>query len=116
MLIHIFVTTEFIPLSALKRFFKDTIIYGIAAVLPRVINFLLVRLHTDSLTTSEYSENTDFYIWAGLCAVLLTFGMETAFFRFYNKVEKKDTLISTAFVSMLIGVAAFLTVTIIFFD
>ena len=103
-------------MSALKRFFKDTIIYGIAAVLPRVINFLLVKLHTDALPANEYAQNTDFYIWAGLCAVLLTFGMETAFFRFYNKVEKKNTLISTAFVTMLIGVAAFLCITIIFFD
>jgi O-antigen/teichoic acid export membrane protein len=103
-------------LSALKRFFKDIIIYGIAAVLPRVINFLLVRIHTDALPASEYAQNTDFYIWAGLCAVLLTFGMETAFFRFYNKVAEKDTLIATAFVTMLIGVAAFLSITIIFFD
>lgn len=103
-------------MSALKTFFKDTIIYGIAAVLPRVINFLLLPVHTDALPANEYAQNTDFYIWAGLCAVLLTFGMETAFFRFYNKVEKKDALISTAFFSMLIGVAAFLTILIVFFD
>lgn len=103
-------------MSALKRFFKDTIIYGIAAVLPRVINFLLVRVHTDALPANEYAQNTDFYIWAGLCAVLLTFGMETAFFRFYSKVEKKDALVSTTFASILIGVGLFLTSTIIFFD
>lgn len=103
-------------MNALKKFFKDTIIYGIAAVLPRVINFLLVRIHTDALPANNYAENTDFYIWAALCAVLLTFGMETAFFRFYSKIEKKDALVSTAFITMLISVAVFLTVLIVFFD
>lgn len=116
MLILIFVTTESIYLSTLKRFFKDTIIYGIAAVLPRVINFLLVKVHTDALDPAVFSTNTYFYIWTALFAVLLTFGMETAFFRFYNKEEKKDTLVSTAFITMLFTVAIFLVILTVFFD
>jgi len=94
-------------LSTLKRFFKDTIIYGIAAVLPRVINFLLVRVHTDALPTNNYAENTNFYIWAALFSVLLTFGMETAFFRFYKSEEKKDALVSTAFISVFASAVLF---------
>jgi len=103
-------------LSALKRFFKDTIIYGIAAVLPRVINFLLVRVHTDALPTNNYAENTNFYIWAALFSVLLTFGMETAFFRFYKAEKKKDTLISTAFISVFISAILFVIVAFLLFD
>jgi O-antigen/teichoic acid export membrane protein len=103
-------------LSILKRFFKDTVIYGLAAVLPRVINFLLVRVHTDALPPDSFSENTYFYIWAMLFSVLLTFGMETAFFRFYNKEKQKDTLVSTAFISMLVTVIVFITVLLLFFD
>lgn len=94
-------------MTALKRFFKDTIIYGIAAVLPRVINFLLVRVHTDALPRANYAENTNFYIWVALFTVLLTFGMETAFFRFYKSEKKKDALISTAFLSVLFAVLVF---------
>jgi len=94
-------------LSALNRFLKDTIIYGIAAVLPRVINFLLVRVHTDALPTNNYAENTNFYIWIALLAVLLTFGMETAFFRFYKSETKKDTLVSTAFISVAVSAIIF---------
>jgi len=48
--------------ATLKAFVKDSIIYGVAAVLPRVINFLLVRVHTDALPAKNYAENTDFYI------------------------------------------------------
>ncbi|MCF6169010.1 polysaccharide biosynthesis C-terminal domain-containing protein [Lutibacter sp.] len=101
-------------MNALKRFFKDTIIYGIAAVLPRVINFLLVRVHTDALPTNNYAENTNFYIWAALFSVLLTFGMETAFFRFYKSEEKKDSLISTAFISVFFLAMLFVFVTFLF--
>jgi len=103
-------------LSTLNRFFKDTIIYGIAAVLPRVINFLLVRVHTDALPADNYAINSDFYIWAALFAVLLSFGMETAFFRFYNTEKKKDALVSTAFISMLISSLVFVIVIFVFFD
>jgi O-antigen/teichoic acid export membrane protein len=103
-------------LSALKRFFKDTIIYGIAAVLPRVINFLLVKVHTDALPTNNYAENTNFYIWIALFAVVLTFGMETAFFRFYNSEKKKDALISTAFISVFVSAIAFLILAFVFSD
>ena len=103
-------------MSALKRFLKDTIIYGIAAVLPRVINFLLVRVHTDALPTNNYAENTNFYIWAALFSVLLTFGIETAFFRFYKFEKQKDSLISTAFISVFITATIFVIVASVFSD
>ena len=101
-------------MSALKRFFKDTIIYGIAAVLPRVINFLLVRVHTDALPASNYAENTNFYIWIALFTVVLTFGMETAFFRFYKAEEKKDALISTSFISVFVAALLFVAIAFLF--
>ena len=103
-------------MSTLKRFFKDTIIYGIAAVLPRVINFLLVRVHTDALPANNYAENTNFYIWAALFSVLLTFGMETAFFRFYKAEEKKDDLISTSFISVFASAVLFVVLAFTFSD
>lgn len=103
-------------MGTLQRFFKDTIIYGIAAVLPRVINFLLVRVHTDALPTDNYAENTNFYIWIALLAVLLTFGMETTFFRFYKSEEKKDSLISTAYISIFATTVLFVIAAFLFSD
>lgn len=101
-------------MSALKRFFKDTIIYGIAAVLPRVINFLLVKVQTDALPTNNYAENTNFYIWAALIAILLTFGFETAFFRFYKTEKNKEGLLSTAFLSVVFSAFIFIITAILF--
>ncbi|MDZ7613323.1 MAG: oligosaccharide flippase family protein [Flavobacteriaceae bacterium] len=95
-------------MSNLKRFFKDTIIYGFAAVLPRAINVLLVKLHTHSLSSDKYAENTLFFVYAAYLNALLTFGMETAFFRFFTKEKEKGKVISTSFVSILFVTLIFL--------
>jgi len=86
---------------SLKRFVKDTAIYGIATVLPRVITVLLVGLFTHHLKTNQFSEATEFWIFAALFNVLLTYGMETAFFRFFTKLKEDKKVISTAFTSIL---------------
>ena len=101
-------------MSTLKKFFKDTIIYGLATVLPRLMNFVLVPLHTDTLETSSYSDNTTFYVYAAFFNVLLTYGMETAFFRFFSKSEEKQKVFSTAMISLTVTAVLFLSVVLIF--
>ncbi len=101
-------------MSTLKRFFKDTIIYGIAAVLPRAINIILVKLHTNSLTSDKYAENTIYFVYAAYFNAILTYGMETAFFRFFTKEKEKGKVVSTSFISLLITTILFLTVMLIY--
>ena len=95
-------------MSTLKSFFKDTIIYGIAAVLPRAINIFLVKLHTSTLAADKYAINTDYYVYAAYFNALLTYGMETAFFRFFSKEKDKGKIISTSFISLLVTTLLFL--------
>ncbi|MEJ2112216.1 MAG: oligosaccharide flippase family protein [Flavobacteriaceae bacterium] len=101
-------------MAALKTFFKDTVIYGLATVLPRLMNFILVPLHTDTLETTSYSDNTTFYIYAAFFNVLLTYGMETAFFRFFSKSEEKDKIFSTVLISLTVTTILFLLVVLSF--
>ena len=101
-------------MSTLKRFFKDTIIYGIAAVLPRAINIILVKLHTNSLQSDKYAENTIYFVYAAYFNAILTYGMETAFFRFFTKEKDKGKVISTSFISLLITTLLFLFGTLIY--
>ena len=89
-------------LSTLKSFFKDTFIYGIAAVLPKAINVLLVSLYTATLTTSQFSVNTVFYVYIAYLNILLTYGMETAFFRFFSREKNRGEVVSTAFISLFV--------------
>lgn len=105
---------DFFILSNLKRFFKDAIIYGIAAVLPRAINIFLVKLHTSTLDAEKYAENTDYYVYAAYFNALLTYGMETAFFRFFSKEKEKGKVISTSFLSLLFTSIVFLILTLIY--
>ena len=101
-------------LSSLKRFFKDTIIYGIAAVLPRAINIFLVKLHTSTLQADKYAINTDYYVYAAYFNALLTYGMETAFFRFFSKEKEKGKVVSTSFLSLLFTTLFFLGLTLFY--
>ena len=101
-------------MSTIKTFFKDTIIYGLATVLPRLMNFVLVPLHTGKLETSSYSDNTIFYVYAAFFNVLLTYGMETAFFRFFTKSEEKIKVFSTALISLTVTAIIFLIVVFTF--
>jgi O-antigen/teichoic acid export membrane protein len=94
-------------LGVLKTFLKDTVIYGLAIVLPRLINFLLVRLHTDVLPNEGYSENTEFYVVAAFFNVILTYGMETSFFRFFSKNREKNDVLSTAMISIVVSTFIF---------
>lgn len=103
-------------MSTLKRFFQDTLIYGFATVFPRLMNFVLVPLHTDILPAQEYSVNTVFYVWAAFFNVLLTYGMETSFFRFFSRSKEKSKVFSTAFIALTISTILFAVGVFIFQD
>lgn len=105
---------NFITLSALQRFFKDTIIYGIAAVLPRAINILLTYLHTSTLKSDKYADNTWYFVFAAYFIAFLTFGLETAFFRFFSKEKEKGKIVSTSFITLLGSTILFLSVLLFF--
>lgn len=77
-------------MNPLRRLASQTAIYGLSSIIGRFINYLLVPLYTYSFTTSEYGIVSEFYAYAGFLAVLLTFGMETGYFRFRER-EGADT-------------------------
>jgi len=95
-------------LSVLKRFVQDTAVYGLATVLPRVMSIILIGLHTDVLSNRSYADNTSFYVGAAFLNVLLSFGMETAFFRFFSKSENKQRVYTTVLIAItLVSIVAF---------
>ena len=92
-------------MSTLKRFFKDTVIYGLATVLPRLMGIILVRLHTDALPREGYADVTAFYVGAAFLNIIFTFGMETAFFRFFSESKQREKVYSTTFIALTISTA-----------
>ena len=83
-----------------KNLFKQTAIYGLATVLPRMFSFLLVPLYTNLLPKEEYGQVTVIFAYMIFFNVILAYGMETSFFRFYNKETDKEKVLETTTVSV----------------
>ena len=83
-----------------KNLFKQTVIYGLATVIPRMFSFLLVPLYTDLLPTAEYGKVSIIFAYMIFFNVILAYGMETAFFRFYSKETDKKVVVETTMVSI----------------
>lgn len=76
--------------AGIKTLAKDTAIYGLSSIVGRFLNYLLVPLYTAVIPASSggYGVVSNVYAYTALILVLLTFGMETGFFRFANKSEE----------------------------
>lgn len=100
----------------MKSLAKDTAIYGLSSIIGKFLNYLLVPLYTYALArTSEYGIVTNIYAWTALLLVLLTYGMETGFFRFANRDEfDAHTVYKTSYFTLFISSALFTLLVIIF--
>jgi len=101
-------------LGLYKNLFKQTAIYGLATVLPRMFSFLLVPLYTDLLPKAAYGKVSIIFAWMIFFNVILAYGMETAFFRFYNNETNKKTVVETTTVSIFWSTILFLFVALLF--
>ena len=92
--------------GGMKSLAKDTAIYGLSSIVGRFLNYLLVPLYTAKLaaSTGGYGVITEVYSYVALLLVLLTFGMETTFFRFVNKEEDRPMQVYSTTLWMVGGV------------
>ncbi len=90
-------------MANLKSLLKDTAIYGISSIAGRFINYLLVPIQTAAWAASggQYGVVTNIYAYTALLLVVLTYGMETTFFRYANKTEENpQTVYSTTLITV----------------
>ncbi|SCY97257.1 lipopolysaccharide biosynthesis protein [Flavobacterium caeni] len=97
-----------------KKLFQQTAIYGLATVIPRMISFFLVPLYTDLLPKEAYGKVNIIFSYLIFFNVILAYGMETAFFRFYNKETDKRNVVETTMVSIFWTSLAFLGLGLLF--
>lgn len=86
----------------LKRLGADTAIYGVSTILARLLNFALVPLYANILTTSEFGIVANVYSYIGFLLIFYSFGMESSYFRFASAKEigtEKDNF-STPYLSV----------------
>ena len=86
----------------MKILAKETAIYGVSSIVGKFLNWMLVPLYTYVLQQqSDYGIVTNLYAWTALLLVILTYGMETGFFRFANKEgENPQTVYSTSLIAL----------------
>ena len=88
-------------MNVIKKLAGQTAIYGLSSIVGRLLNYLLVPIYTMVFVNpADYGVVSELYAYVAFFIVLLTFGMETTFFRFINIEENKDKIFNNAFVSL----------------
>jgi len=87
--------------NPLKKLLGQTAIYGLSSIIGRLLNYLLVPLYTYTLPADEYGTVTELYAYVAVLFAVLTYGMETTFFRFSERETNKEKVYSTSLLSIL---------------
>jgi O-antigen/teichoic acid export membrane protein len=98
-----------------RKLAGQTLIYGFGTIVPRFLNYaILTFFYTRVFTKPQYGVVTELYAWMVLLLVVLTYGMETGFFRFSQKKEEYEKVYSTALLSLFITSFLFVALVNIF--
>ena len=90
-------------MSILKKLAGQTAIYGVSSIVARFLNYLLVPLHTFVFAPERFGVITEMYAYVAFLIILLTYGMETTFFRFSTKEGEDSNKIFSTILSSLAG-------------
>ena len=99
----------------MKTLAKDTAIYGLSSIIGRFLNYLLVPLYTYKIAAASggYGVITNLYAYTALLLVILTYGMETTFFRFANKEGEDPKLVYSSILRM-VGLTSLVFIGLVF--
>ncbi len=101
-------------MNPLRKLAGQTAIYGTSTIVARLLYYFLVPIHTRIFTPQEYGVVGEMYAYVALLLVLLTYGMETAFFRYYdNKASDKERVYGTTLISLLVSSVVFIILMIL---
>lgn len=102
-------------MNEVRTLAKQTVVYGLGTIVPRFLNYGVVTLfYTRIFTKAEYGVITELYAWMVFLLIVLTYGMETGFFRFSQNSRDYEKVYSTTIISLLVTSAAFLILVNIF--
>ena len=100
-------------MSKLANLAGETALYGLGSIVPRVLNFFLVMLHTRIFLPESYGTYINLYAWVAFLNIVYLFGMETAYFRFATKPGADESHIFHSAQTFVSGISLLLTAAII---
>lgn len=95
-------------MNPLKKLASQTAIYGLPTIVGRLLNYLLTPLYTYNFSTGEFGTVTSAYAYVSFLLVFLTYGMETALFRFSQTESDKQKVYTTSLISLFISSTIFI--------
>ena len=102
-------------MKEVRKLAGQTLIYGFGTIVPRFLNYaILTFFYTRVFTKPQYGVVTELYAWMVLLLVVLTYGMETGFFRYSQKKEEYEKVYSTALLSLFVTSFLFVVLVNIF--
>lgn len=102
-------------MSSIRALAGQTFIYGLSSIVGRFLNYLLVPLHTAMFVAQQYGIITEMYAYVAFLVVMLTYGMEVAYFRFSSRSDTdRDQVFGTTTLSLLGSSALFILLAIAF--
>lgn len=102
-------------MSTAKKFAGQTAVYGISTIVGRVLSFFLTPVYTKAYAPGAYGILTTMFSYVSILNAVMSFGMETTFFRYLNKHENnKQRVYNNAFASVLSISILFLLLTLPF--
>lgn len=102
-------------MKQIKNLARQTAIYGLSSIIGRFLNYLLVPLHTAVFIPLQFGIITEMYAYVAFLVIFLTYGMETAFFRYSTKEGvDKNSVYSTSIFSLFISTAIFIFLATVF--
>jgi len=99
----------------LKKLLNETIIYGIGAIMPRIIVVLLNYLFIKNINNSDFAIFTNLYALISFVNIVLSFGFETAYFRFSSDKDNEQKVFNTSF-WFLTGLSTIFLVLVLLFN
>lgn len=87
-------------MAGIKSLAKDTAVYGLSSIIGRFLNWCLVPLYVYLFPAEEYGIVSYLYSFMAVGLIILTYGMETGFFRFANKHDDPEKVYTTSLVSV----------------
>lgn len=101
--------------NPIKKLASQTAIYGLSSIIGRFLNYLLTPLWTGAFLAAQFGVITEMYAYVAFLVILMTYGLETSYFRFTTKNEfKANNVYTTILSSLIVTSILFITLSFLF--
>lgn len=102
-------------MNEVRALARQTAVYGLGTIVPRFLNYGVIAIfYTRIFSRSEYGIVTELYAWMAILQIILTYGMETGFFRFAQNKENYEKVYSTSLISLFSSSLFFILFVLVF--